>query len=200
MRWAAITGAVAGIFLAAAGTGVLYVFETAGRVYALDGAIPVGIIGLIGGIVATALAIARRPLASVIALLIVMAALDWMFVLRVLPDFERYKPVPGISDTLGARLRPDDVVAVFHEAVPSLVYYLRRHVDMYIDPHAFVDAMSQPRRTYGVLTLGDYEMLRAQIRRPTCVIDRRPTFDVRLKNVLSREPPPQLLLITNECE
>ncbi len=200
VRRAMITAALAGVFLAAAGAGVIYLFETAGRVYALDGAIAVGVIGVVGGAVAAALAIARRPLAAVIALLIVLTALDWTFVLRVLPDFERYKPVPAISATLRARLRPDDVVAVFHEAVPSLVYYLRRQVDMYIEPQAFVEAMSQPRRTYGVLTLGDYERLRAGMRRPTCVIDRRPTFDVRLKNVLSRDPPPELLLISNECQ
>jgi 4-amino-4-deoxy-L-arabinose transferase-like glycosyltransferase len=198
-RWASVTAGVAGIFLAAAGAGVLYVFETAGRVYALDGAIPVGIIGLLGGLAAAALAVWRRPLASLLALMIVLAMLDWTFVLRVLPDFERYKPVPGISRTLQARLQPGDVVAVFHEAVPSLVYYLRRHVDMYIDAGAFVDAMSQPRRTYGVVTLSDYDELRPRIRRRTCVIDRHPTFDVRLKNVLARDPPPELLLITNEC-
>ena len=54
-------------------------------------------------------------------------------------------------------------------------------------------------RVYGVLTLSDYDELRPQISRPTCIIDRRPTFDVRLKNVLSRDPPPELLLITNDC-
>ena len=70
---------------------------------------------------------------------------------------------------------------------------------MYIAPRAFVEAMSQPRRVYGVLTLSDYDELRPQISRPTCIIDRRPTFDVRLKNVLSRDPPPELLLITNDC-
>ncbi|PYR79130.1 MAG: hypothetical protein DMF86_04480 [Acidobacteria bacterium] len=174
--WAAVTAGVAGIFLAAAGAGVLYVFETAGRVYALNGAIAIGVVGVCGGLIAFALAVARKPLASTFTLLILMVALDWTFVLRVLPDFERNKPVPGISETLRARLRPDDVVAVFHEAVPSLVYYLRRHVDMYIDPRAFVEAMSQPRRVYGVLTLSDYDELRPQISRPTCIIDRRPTF------------------------
>ena len=32
---------------------------------------------------------------------------------------------------------------------------------------------------------------------PLCVIERRPTFDVRLKNVLAREPLPELVVVTN---
>jgi hypothetical protein len=33
----------------------------------------------------------------------------------------------------------------------------------------------------------------------TCVIERRPTFDVKLRTVLTREPMPDLVLITNRC-
>ena len=34
----------------------------------------------------------------------------------------------------------------------------------------------------------------------TCIIDSRPTFDVKLKTVLSREPLPELVLVTNRCD
>ena len=51
------------------------------------------------------------PISS--ALLVVAVTfifLDWLFVLRVLPDFERYKPVPGFARTLctqpGSRREP----------------------------------------------------------------------------------------------
>jgi hypothetical protein len=35
--------------------------------------------------------------------------------------------------------------------------------------------------------------------RPTCEIASAPTFDVKLKNILSREPLPELVVITNKC-
>jgi hypothetical protein len=132
-------------------------------------------------------------------LLTAIVAIDWIFVVRTLPDFERYKPVPALSDTLRSRLQPGDVVAVYREAVPSLVYYLGRHVDVHLDPEPFQDALSAPHRAYGILRASDYDQLRARIARPVCVIDRRPTFDVRLSNIIQREPPPELLLISNVC-
>jgi hypothetical protein len=50
-----------------------------------------------------------------------------------------------------------------------------------------------------VLSADDYDALRGVIGARTCVLDRRPTFDVKLKSVLSRRPLPELLVITNEC-
>ena len=34
----------------------------------------------------------------------------------------------------------------------------------------------------------------------TCVLERRSTFDVKVKNVLARQPLPELLLITDQGE
>jgi hypothetical protein len=45
----------------------------------------------------------------------------------------------------------------------------------------------------------EYESLGPHLPGPTCIIDRRPLFEVKLKNVLAREPLPQLLLVTNHC-
>ena len=53
--WVSATLAVAGALLALAGAAVLYLFETAGRVYALDAALIVGAIGLAGGVVVAVL-------------------------------------------------------------------------------------------------------------------------------------------------
>jgi 4-amino-4-deoxy-L-arabinose transferase-like glycosyltransferase len=198
-RWTRVAAGAAGALLALCGATVLYLFDTAGRVYALNGATAVGILGVCGGLAALACAIFRKPIAASLVLLIAIVSLDWIFVVRVLPDFERYKPVPALSDALRSRLQPGDVVAVYREAVPSLVYYLRRHVDVYADVESFQNAMAAPRRVYGVLRASDYVELRSRIARPTCVIDRRPTFDVRLGNILRRESPPELLLISNQC-
>jgi hypothetical protein len=124
---------------------------------------------------------------------------NWTFVLRVLPEFERYKPVPALSALLGDRLAPGDVVMHYQVALPSMVFYLRRHVDQYFDEEAFVKALQAAPRAYAVLSADDYQSLSGRIGATTCIIDHRPTFEVKLRQVLKRQPLPELLLITNRC-
>lgn len=195
VRW---TLMATGVALAVAGGGVLYVFETAGGAYALNGTTAVSALGILGGVLAAALAIMWRPWKSAVIVAATVIAVDWIFVVRVLPDFERYKPVVPMSETIARRLLPGDVVAHYQVALPSMVYYLRRHVDQYFDEQSFVTAMASNRRVYAVLSQEDYDALRSRLGE-TCVIERRPTFDVKLRNIVSREPPPELLLITNDC-
>jgi 4-amino-4-deoxy-L-arabinose transferase-like glycosyltransferase len=198
-KWVAVTLAVAGAMLALSGAAVLYLFETAGRVYALDSALIVGAVGLAGGLVTAGFGAARKPAAAGLSLLAAVVAVNWAFVVRVLPEFERYKPVPEFSRTLQARLQPDDVVAHYQVSLPSMVYYLRRHVDQYVDEPPFVSAILSGRQVYAVLSANDYAALAPQIAARTCVIDRRPTFEVKLRQVLARQPLPELLLISNRC-
>jgi 4-amino-4-deoxy-L-arabinose transferase-like glycosyltransferase len=194
------TLAVGGALLAIAGGVVLYLFEAAGRVYALESSLIVGVIGLVGGAGALLLGILRKPSAAALTLLAAMVAVNWTFVLRALPEFERYKPVPEFSRVLAARLQPGDVVAHYQVSLPSMAFYLRRHVDQYFDDPPFVAAVLSPSRVYAVLSDEDYATLKPRIGARTCIIDRRPTFDVKLKRVLARQPLPELLLITNQCQ
>jgi 4-amino-4-deoxy-L-arabinose transferase-like glycosyltransferase len=198
--WLRGTVITAALLLTIAGAAVLWLFETAGRVYALHGSLLVGACGLAGGLIALALALTRRPAASAFALLAAMVAVNWLFVMRVLPDFERYKPVPAISRTLEQRLQPGDVVAHYQVALPSMVYYLRRHVDQYFEEQPFLDAVLSNRRVYAVLSADDYSALQPALGTRTCVIERHQTFDVKLRTVIARQPLPELLLITNECK
>ena len=118
----------------------------------------------------------------------------------MLPGFERYKPVPGFAQTLAPRLQPDDAVITYDEALPSLVFYLRRHVDPYFLPEEVFDRFRSGRTVYAVLSAENYAEHRPRIGVPTCVIERRPTFDVKLKNMLERGTLlPELVLITNKC-
>jgi 4-amino-4-deoxy-L-arabinose transferase-like glycosyltransferase len=198
--WLTVTIAVTGALLAVVGAAVLYLFQTAGRIYALDSALIVGTVGLAGGAVTLALAVMRRPAAAVMALLAAVITVNWAFVLRVLPEFERYKSSPAFSRTIRERLRPGDIVAHYRVDQPSMVFYLQRHVDLYFDEPAFLGAVRSGRRVFAVLSANDYAALEPQIGSITCVLDRRPTFDVKLKNVLARQPLPELLLITNQCK
>jgi 4-amino-4-deoxy-L-arabinose transferase-like glycosyltransferase len=198
-RWLSLTLAAGGALLALAGAAVLYLFETSGRVYALDAAVIVAAVGLAGGVLTVFFGAARRPFAAALSLLAAVIAVNWAFVLCVLPEFERYKPVPEFSRILQERLQRDDVVAHYQVSLPSMVYYLQRHVDQYVDDPPFVRSMLSGRRVYAVLSADDYAALAPQIGARTCIIDRRPTFEVKLRQVLARQPLPELLLITNRC-
>jgi hypothetical protein len=198
--WVTRTLAVTGALLAVAGAAVLFLFETAGRTYALDSAALVGGLALTGGVVTLVLGLKRRPAAAGMTLLAAIVAMNWAFVLRVLPEFEHYKPVPAFSRTLQQRLAPGDAVAHYQVALPSMVFYLRRHVEQYFDEAPFVAAIRSGTRLYAVLSADDYAALAPQISSTTCIVDRRPTFEVKLRQVLKRQPLPELLLITNRCK
>ncbi len=198
--WVRWTLAVTALLLAIAGAGVWWLFETAAPIYELHGTIAIGASALVGGVAAAVLAFRWKTPASALVLLSTMIVVDYVFVMRVLPDFERYKPVPAISEILKPRLRASDVVANYQVALPSMVYYLRRHVDEYFDEQPFVHAMQSNRRVYAVLSNEDFESLTPSIGSRACVLYRHQTFDVKLKNVLARQPLPELLLITNDCQ
>ena len=196
--WVTRTLAVTGFLLAVAGGAVVWLFDTAGRVYALDGALAVGAIALAGGLVTLFLGLSNRTVGAAMTLLAAIVAVNWTAVVRVLPEFERYKPVPGFSETLRQRLTPDDVVAHYQVALPSMVFYLRRHVDQHFDEAPFIEAMTSGKRVYAVLSADDFASLKPRLP-PTCVLDHRPTFEVKLRQVLKRQPLPELLLISNRC-
>jgi len=194
-----MTLAFGGALLAIAGSAVLFLFQAAGRVYALESALVVGLIGLVGGVATLALGALRRPAPAALTLLATMIAVNWAFVVRVLPEFERYKPVPAFSRFLEPRLQPGDVVAHYQVSLPSMAFYLQRHVDQYFDAAPFVDRILSSDRVFAVLSDDDFAALQPRIGSRTCVLDRRPTFDVKLRRVLAREPLPELLLISNQC-
>jgi 4-amino-4-deoxy-L-arabinose transferase-like glycosyltransferase len=199
-RWLVWTLAASGAALALAAVGVLLLFDTAGRVYAIDGAIAIGVLAAAGGALACGFAVRGRPEVSAFALFASLVLVNWTFVTRTLPAFERYKPAPAFSRDLTGRLDADDLVVEYHVAMPSLVFYLGRHVDEYPDDEMpFVRAITSTHRVYAVLPANDYAALRSRIARRTCVIDRAPIFDARLNHMLARQPLPELLLITNTC-
>jgi 4-amino-4-deoxy-L-arabinose transferase-like glycosyltransferase len=191
---------VLGALLAALGAAVIYLFAGSGAVYAVKGTLLMGSIGLAGGIATLIFAMRAHATAGLLALAVAMIAMNWTFVLRVLPSFEAYKPVPGFARVLIERARPDDVIATYNVALPSLVYYLERHVDMAYDPAPIRFFLDSPRTAYVILSTSDYAALQEITAATTCVIGTQPTFDVKLRNLVARDPLPDLLLITNRCQ
>ena len=192
------TAALIGLLVAVAGAGTFYIFETVGKVYALHGAAFVGAAAALGGALALALAIMNRAHVALVVVLVSLVTLNWAFVIRVLPSFERYKPVPPISAAIKERLSEGDVVAHYNVALPSMVYYLGRHIEILFEREKFLALMHGGQRVYAVLSASDYEQLGPELP-GTCVLDRRPTVNIKLKAVLARDPLPEVLLITNRC-
>lgn len=191
---------IAGGALCGAAALVLQLFGGSGRIYELEGVTAIAAIAGTGGLATLGLAIRGRVYFSAVALAAAMIALNWLFVLQALPSFERYKPVPQMSATILRHAGPNARVMHYNVALPSMVFYLRRHVDQfYAEPGPMIEAMETSPEYYLVLRETEYRELRDQFPGPTCVLERRPFFDVKLKAVLAREPVPALVLVTNRC-
>ena len=194
-----VTAAVIGLLLAVAGAGTFYIFETVGKVYALHGAAFVGGAAAVGGTIALAFALFNRARAALVVVLVSLVTLNWVFIISVLPSFERYKPVPPLTAAIQSRLSDQDIVAHYNVALPSMVYYLGRHIEILFDREAFLKLLKGEKRVFAVLSAGDYDEVARDAGVPTCVLDRRPTVNIKLKAVLARDPLPEVLLITNRC-
>ena len=190
---------ITGVILALTGAAIIALFVAAGTVYSLDSALIVGIVGLIGGLAIAGLVVARRPEASAIALLAALAVVDWVFVVRVLPEFERYKPVPQMTAVIQQRARPDDVVAHYRVAMPSMVYYLRRHIEGFDSREEFVGFMRR-NHAYAVMRADDYRDVSPELGAGACIVGEWDSFQAKLKDVIAHRPLPKLVLIYNRCQ
>ena len=195
-RWMA---AVIGALFAILGAGILYVFRMSENVYEVSGIELVAAVGIAGGLATVALAASGRWHKGLLAFLAAGILINWILVLRVLPSFEKYKPVPSITAALEPRLSPEDVVAHYSVSMPSMVYYLRRHVEVTYDPETFLGLMRGPKRVYGVLWTEDYERLKDAFGVPTCAIHHTPAFNIKIGAVIRREPLPTVVVISNRC-
>ena len=119
--------------------------------------------------------------------------------MRSLPDFERYKPVVPLSRIIEERGGADDVVAHLDVSLPSMVYYLRRHIDLGMDPETLAQQLRSERRVFAVMPADRYEALKGLFGVETCIVGRHLTSDIRLRSLLERQPPPEVFVITNRC-
>ena len=198
-RWAIGVLAVAAVLLIAAGAGVGYLFARAGAVYALDGVQATAAVLVAGGVLAVAALIARALAPALLVTLCVPVVFCWLLALRVLPSFERYKPVVPLSETFLQHARRGDALTHYDVAMPSMVFYVRRHIDMLFEESAFLYHMQIGAASHVVLAEDRYAALKDRFGVPTCVLARRPTSDIKLREVLAGQPPPAVLLVTTRC-
>ena len=195
--WLKGTLTILGIVLMILGGAVLYLFG-GDPLYAVNGAPAAAMVAMAGGVFVSILPWRRRYAAAVCGVLVVLIAFNWILAIRSLPDFERYKPVVPLSRIIEQRAGPDDVVAHVQVALPSMVYYLRRHIDT-LDRDTLTEQLRSDRRVFAVLPSDRYDAYKGEFGVPTCIIGRHRTSDFRLRAMLDRLAPSEVLVITNDA-
>jgi 4-amino-4-deoxy-L-arabinose transferase-like glycosyltransferase len=191
---------VMGIVLMIAGAGFYALFYGPQSAYMLAGALPIGAVAVVGGAAAAMLASRQRAAAALLTIAAALVAINWVFVLRVLPSFEVYKPAPAMAADLKTRAGPEDLIVTYNVALPSLVYYLQRHIVVHYDHGPVLGLLRENKPMYLLVTVDDYERAIEPVTAGSlCRISLYPTFEMKLRNVLARGPRPEILLMTNKC-
>ena len=198
-KWFIGTMTVVGVVMVALGAAVLYLFGGERPVYPIRGAQASALITMAGGVLVAGLPWLRRHVAAVLTVLVVLIGFNWILALWSLPSFEQYKPVVPLSRAIAAKAGPTDVIAHSELALPSMVYYLRRHIEDDLYPDQLMELLRSDRRVFAVLPADRYEASKAQYRVETCIVARQKTADIKLRSLLERWEPPEVLVITNRC-
>ena len=198
-RWFTATFMVIGIVMAALGAVVLYLFSGDKPVYLLSGARESALIVIAGGVLTAVLPWLQRRFAAVSTVLGVLVAFNWILALWSLPSFEQFKPVVALSRVIAQKAGPQDVIAHSDVALPSMVYYLRRHIEDELYPEQLVALLQSDRRVFAVLPADRYDESKGKYGVETCVVARHQTGDIKLRSLLERWAPPEVLVITNRC-
>ena len=190
-------GVLGGLFLVS-GALVLYLFHGTGTSLTINGTLITGIVVAAGG-AATLLLARRRTGLAAIAVVATLVALNWTLVLRVLPSVEAYKPVAPLGKAITEHARAGDLVINYGVAIPSLVFYVGRHVDAAWSGEELVGLVRSGKPLFAVLPDDRFNEIAGDLGTSACVIDRRPTFDAKLSEVLARRAPPAVVLLSTRC-
>jgi 4-amino-4-deoxy-L-arabinose transferase-like glycosyltransferase len=189
---------IGGIFLAGVGAGLLYALYGLSPIYELAGGEAIAYLAVAGGLIATAVLLLDRGRLAVTIIAFTFVGINWVFVVRTLPDFEKYKPVRALCEVIRGEAQPVARVGYYRTASPSMVFYLRRQIFEYYQPEQLQELFSMGEEVYCVMAEQDYEAVKDTIASPTIVLARRPTFQVKFKTILDGKKTPQVLLITNK--
>ncbi len=193
-RWTVL---LIGVVLILLGGAVAWFIGGEGGIVHLAGARSAGLILALGSAAAVALAARRAWIASMWLLLAVVIAGQWVLVLETLPDFERYKPVPQLARAIQQTAGPSPQVATYRAPLPSLVYYLRRHVAYIADEREIPTFFREHPDAYCVIRAEDYRVLGPKLDPRIRVLADAPIFDARLRDFLQGSALPRMLVLTN---
>lgn len=195
IRWTAFA---LGLVVVAAGAIVLYFFGAGVQPYRLAGADIVGWSCVAGGVATAVAAILNRMRCAVLASALALIICNWTFATRTLPDFERYKPVQSLCTIIASEAGPGALVGYYQTAYPSMAFYLRRPIFEYYYPDEIESAFASGKEVFCIMTASDFEAMRNRLPAQTRVLASRLIFQVKLKSILDRVEPPQVVLISNK--
>ena len=116
---------------------------------------------------------------------------------------------PNIDGVLSAEdvTGPNDVIVHYGVAMPSMVFYLQRHIDAAFSREQFLEMVRPPSRpdgrfgaVFGVMPEDVFEDLRKDLPPTACVLGRQPTFDAKLRQMLARRPPTPVVVMSTDCK
>jgi 4-amino-4-deoxy-L-arabinose transferase-like glycosyltransferase len=195
IRW---TTLILGAIIVVVTVGAWYLFGPRAQPYQLAGASAMAFIGIVGGLSAVVLAALKKTRLAVLTTAFALIACNFIFVVKVLPDLERYRPVRSLCEVITSEASPESLVGYYRAAYPSMVFYLRRPIFEYYLENEIVSAFSSSKEVFCIINARDYEAIRPQLPPETRVLASHPTFQVKLKSILNKGDLPQMLLISNK--
>src|SRR6185436_15384899 len=151
------------VCLGAAGSIILLFFGNGTQPYEIAGANLIGCAAIVGGLSAAIAAVLNRMPSAILATALGVAACNWVFVVRSLPDFERFKPVRTLCEIISSEAGPDALVGYYRTAYPSMVFYLRRPVFEYYHQPEIEAAFSSGKEVFCLMTETEFESLRMRV-------------------------------------
>jgi len=190
--------------MAIVGGGLFWLLGSQAQIHQIAGANLLGVVLCGGAVVVVGLGLASRPVVALTAIAATLVVANYVFALVSLPAVEAFKPVLPMVQTIEARAagrsegEPIPPVAHYREVLPSMAFYLKRPIEDIFDMQTLVARVHQVPAMYIMMRPNHYAELQARafpLDIPTCIISRHTLFEAKLKNVLSGEAWPQLLLV-----
>ena len=166
--------------------------------YALDGVLWIAVVCVVGGVGTVALLVARRRFEAICALASLFVVFNYLFVARVLPSVERLKPSVPLAAEIRRQAGEEGHVGAYHLLFPSLVHYIGRPIVELGSVGQAQVFLAPDRSAWVIMSADSYRDLSGAIS-GLCVVDRRPLFEAKLSDLISRRPPNEVLLVTNQC-
>ena len=187
---------VAGAIYFILGCAVIYIFNPS-AIYYLSGSLAIGAIALSSGVVSVCLSLSRRISASIIMLAAGLIAVNMIYIVKIMPDFEKFKPIKPFCDIIKQEARPEAKAGYYRFASPSMMYYLNRPIFECYSQQDIVQIFSGEDEVYCVMTGSDYEQVKGSIPINTYILAQGPIFRVKLKSFYNGIETPQVVLISN---
>jgi 4-amino-4-deoxy-L-arabinose transferase-like glycosyltransferase len=181
-----------------AGAAIFYIFGPASGPYRIGGATPASIIAVACAVIVMLAAAFKSNFVAAATPAVALVIFNWLLALVILPDFERFKPVPRMCEVIESRAETGDMVGYYRLASPSMSFYLGRQVFEYYQIEELQTAFSSGRSVYCLMTGDDYRAVKERLGVETYILASHPVFQVKLKVILDRAELPQVVLISNK--